>query len=160
MSDKGKVTESERNAALIRDYLAAHEAKDKAALMGFVTEDTQIEMPFNEGGKVADGYFRKFSGLQALSQFFDAVVAAWAPDDHIRIADIEMSDTNEGRTIFLECRGGGRMSNGRMYSNRYVMRFDFRNGKILRLREYYNPIATAYAFDRVLAGRFKVDSLD
>jgi ketosteroid isomerase-like protein len=160
MASDDHLSESERSKAVIRAYMAAHEAKDKAALMSFITEETRFEMPFNEGGKVGDQDFRKFSGLAALSKLFDGVVAAFAPDDHIHMHDIEMTEGNGGSTIFVECTGGGRMSNGRTYQNRYVMRYDIRDGKILRLREYYNPIATAYAFDRLLAGRFTVTSLD
>jgi ketosteroid isomerase-like protein len=62
--------------------------------------------------------------------------------------------------VFVECHGSGRMHNGRKYRNRYVMRFDFKDGKILRLREYFNPIPVAYVYDRPLAGRYRLDRLD
>jgi ketosteroid isomerase-like protein len=158
MSNEGAVSEGSRNEALVRKYLAAFEAKDKDALMDFVTEETAIEMPFNEGGLVDDGEFRRIAGVSALSKFFDGVMTAFAPGEHVKMDYLDISHANDGRTIFLECRGGAPMSNGRTYRNRYCMRFDFKDGKILRLREYYNPIATAYAFDRVLAGRYRLDS--
>jgi ketosteroid isomerase-like protein len=159
MSDGAAVSEGARNIALVRQYLAAFEAKSKDDVMQFMTEDTVIEMPFNEGGLVEDDSFRKFSGLEELDRFFGGVMQAFAPDDHIRMDYLDLSEANDGRTIFLECRGGARMSNGRTYRNRYCMRYDFRDGKIVRLREYYNPIATAYSFDRLLAGRYRLESL-
>jgi ketosteroid isomerase-like protein len=167
MADGNKVSEGSNQASLgaanierVRKFIAGHEAKDPVALMQFVTEDTLFEMPFNEGGIVADGHFRTFKGVKELDAFFKGVVMSFAADDHMRLEGVNMSIANEGRTIFVECRGGARMKSGRQYRNRYLMRFDFRDGKILRLREYYNPIATAYAFERLLAGRYTLDSLD
>ncbi len=47
----------------------------------------------------------------------------------------------------------------RDYRNRYVMRIDFAGHRIAHCREYYNPIQSAYAFRRKIAGQFMVDSL-
>jgi ketosteroid isomerase-like protein len=160
MPDEDLAPEGARNVALMRRYLAAFDAKDKAALLGFVTEDAVIEIPFNESGLVEDENFRKFSGISELSQFYDNAMKAFGPDNHVKMDYLDISEANEGRTIFVECRGGCQMSNGRTYRNRYCMRYDFRDGKIARIREYYNPVATAYAFDRLLAGRYRLEALD
>ena len=52
------------------------------------------------------------------------------------------------------------MANGRTYRNRYVMRFVVEGGKVAHVREYYNPIVSAYGFRRPIAGQFYLDSLD
>jgi ketosteroid isomerase-like protein len=159
MSNDQAVSEGVRNANIVRQYLATFEKKDKDALMAFVTDETVIEMPLNESGLVEEENIRKFAGLEQLDKFFQGVVTAFAAGDHVTMDYMDISEANDGRTIFLECRGGARMANGRTYRNRYCMRYDFRDGKIMRLREYYNPIATAYSFDRLLAGQFKVETL-
>jgi ketosteroid isomerase-like protein len=157
----GNSTESDgrRSVELAMKYVEATEARDKAALMQLVTEDSLFEFPFNEGGIVADGHFKRFKGLKELDQFFQALTTAFDADG-VRIVDRDVSIANEGRTVFLECGGRGRLTNGRPYRNRYMMRFDFKDGKILRFREYFNPIPVAYAYERLLAGQFKLDSLD
>ncbi len=38
------------------------------------------------------------------------------------------------------------MANGRPYRNRYIFRFETKNGKITRIREYTNPVTSAIAF--------------
>jgi ketosteroid isomerase-like protein len=160
MAEQAVVEEGARNATLVRRYVEAFGAKSKDAILALVSDETVVEMPFNESGRVEDENMRAFSGIAELEAFFDGVMKVFAPDDHIKMDYLDISEANDGRTIFLECRGGARLGNGRTYRNRYCMRFDFRDGKIVRLREYYNPIATAYSFDRLLAGRFRLESLD
>jgi ketosteroid isomerase-like protein len=159
MADQATAGEGGRNAALVRRYVEAFGNKNKDTIMALVSDETVVEMPFNESGLVEDGNIRAFSGLAQLDAFFDGVMKVFAADDHIKMDYLDISEANDGRTIFLECRGGARLGNDRNYRNRYCMRFDFNDGKIVRLREYYNPIATAYSFDRLLAGRFRLESL-
>jgi ketosteroid isomerase-like protein len=157
MAASSAEAEGDRNAALVKKYIASIEAEDKAALMQLVTEDSVFEMPFNVGGVVEEGHFTRLKGLKDVDAYFAAMKANF---DRVRVAMIDMSKANEGRTIFLECKSDIQMRNGRIYRNRYVMRFDFEDGKIIRFREYYNPIPVAYAFERLLAGRYKLDSFD
>jgi ketosteroid isomerase-like protein len=160
MADNLNESVGDRNAALVKKYIDANEARDKAALMEFVTEDSLYEFPFNEGGIVEEGHFKRFKGLKELSAFFDALTTAFTLDEGVRVSDRDISIANDGNTIFLECTGSGRLTTGRLYKNRYVMKFDFKDGKIIHFREYFNPIQVAYAYDRLLAGRYKVDSLE
>ena len=39
------------------------------------------------------------------------------------------------------------------------MRFDLVGGKIKHCKEYYNPIQSAYAFGRKIAGQFTIETL-
>jgi hypothetical protein len=39
------------------------------------------------------------------------------------------------------------------------MRFDFVGGKLKHCKEYYNPIQSAYAFGRKVAGKFTIEEL-
>jgi hypothetical protein len=41
-----------------------------------------------------------------------------------------------------------------------VTRCVFADGKIAHVREYYNPIVSAYGFRRLIAGQFYLETLD
>ena len=61
--------------------------------------------------------------------------------------------------MFLETYGKLTMANGRDYRNRYVMKMVTADGLVAHVREYYNPIQSAYAFGRPIAGRLVLDEL-
>jgi hypothetical protein len=86
MAQDLETSEGRRNVELVMKYLDAVEAKDKAALMHLVTEESEIEIPFNEGGIVEDGYFKKYKGLKALDAVFQGLTTSF-DDDGIQIFD-------------------------------------------------------------------------
>lgn len=120
-------------------------AKDKPGTMALYTEESVVEIPFNESGRTEEGAFRRYSGLAELTAFTEAshaaegVMGAW---------DIELHRVEGGQTVFVESRGNIVMTSGREYRNRYVFRFDVVGDTIRRLREYYNPITSGLAFGR------------
>lgn len=61
--------------------------------------------------------------------------------------------------MFLETYGKLTMANGRDYRNRYIMKMITENNMVKHVREYYNPIQSAYAFGRPIAGHITVESL-
>ena len=70
---------------------------------------------------------------------------------------MELSITADGSRLFIEQRGNMTMADGRPYRNRYVFRFDVRDGRVSHVREYINPIISAHAFDRPIAERPALD---
>jgi ketosteroid isomerase-like protein len=156
MTDDDEGSETDCNTALAMDYIRALEAKDRDALLTLMTDETLFEIPFSETGLVDDGHFKMFKGFQVLGALFESIKTNFLT---LRIFGIDMSVANGGQTIFVECRGEARIANGRSYVNRYIMRLDFEGRKISRIREYSNPIAMAYAFERPIGGRLKLNSL-
>ncbi|MAN66991.1 MAG: hypothetical protein CME91_10125 [Hyphomonadaceae bacterium] len=130
--------------------------KDKAAKLRVMGEDMVLEIPFNESGKTEDGHFRRYTGKREIEGFVDT---AFAAEKSVRLVSAEYVVSEDGRTVFVEARGEVEMVSGKIYRNRYVLRFDVEHGKIKCLREFYNPITSAVAFGRPIAGQVTLDSL-
>src|SRR3979411_788114 len=75
------------------------------------------------------------------------------------MTETDISVSADGSRVFVEGRGHLTMASGKTCRNRYVMRFDFVGGKIKHCKEYYNPIQSAYAFGRKIAGQFTIEAL-
>ena len=84
---------------------------------------------------------------------------AFAAEKSVKAIDPEYVVSHDARTVFVEVRGQVEMVNGKDYRNRYVLRFDIENGKIVCLKEFYNPIVSAIAFGREIAGQVTLDSV-
>jgi ketosteroid isomerase-like protein len=147
--DGSALPESALSAAqkIVQRWFQTALAKDRAGTMALFTEDTVVEIPFNESGRTEEGAFRRYSGLVELEAFTEASHAA---EGTMGASDIELSQVEGGETIFVESRGNIVMTSGREYRNRYVFRFDLdvAGGTVRRLREYYNPVTSGLAFGR------------
>ena len=132
-------------------------AKDLDSIATLMTEDVVVELPFNESGKTDQASYRIYRGIPAVLDFWatafkhEGTIHPWEETD--------LTINSDGSRAFLEARGNLTMTNGRNYRNRYVMRFDFRDGKLSRCKEYYNPIQSAYGFGRPVAGKFMIEEL-
>jgi ketosteroid isomerase-like protein len=68
----------------------------------------------------------------------------------IGFVDTRVSVTNDGRVSFVEADGDFTMADDRRrpYRNVYLIRLEWtRNGKLLRVDEYYNPIIACQTFE-------------
>lgn len=155
---RNDLTEAQRNAfETLTRWHNAIGAKDLNRLKGMMDKDIVIELPFNESGKTDTESYRIYTGVEECVSFWQ--VAFTAEGSLHGISEIDLTIDSAGSRIFLECRGHLTMANGREYRNRYVMRLDQRDGRILRCKEYYNPIQSAYAFGRPIAGQFVLEHL-
>lgn len=141
----------------VRNFFRAIGSGDLESLATAVTEDVIYEFPFSETGSTAAGRYRRFVGRQE-------VLGLWSENSGLGITnhgaeDVELSIVADGSRLFIEQRGNLTMGNGRSYRNRYVFRFDIRDGLVSGIREYFNPIISAYAFDRPIAGDLRIQSL-
>src|ERR1700723_3567221 len=84
---------------LVRRFVDANQAKDKAAMMSMLAEDVDHQIPFNESGRTEDGAFRRHRGKPEMSTFLDMVVSTI---DTLRFVDPVFSPTADGRTVFVE----------------------------------------------------------
>ena len=142
---------------LILKFFRAIAAKDPQGLAEVLSPDVLYEIPFSEIGLTEPGAHRRYVGREEVVNFW--MQTASAGTKNLGADEVELSITADGGRIFIEQRGNMVMTDGKSYRNRYVFRFDFESGRIKSAREYYNPIISAYAFARPIAGSIKVDRL-
>ena len=146
-----------RATTAVKAFFRAIAARDMTALGQALTDDAIYEMPFSESGSTAPGFFRRFEGREAVVGFWEMTsgggIISLPPQD------VELSITADGGRLFIEQRGDMTMPDGKPYRNRYVFRFDIRDGRVSHIREYINPIISAYAFDRPVASGVMVSEV-
>lgn len=142
---------------LIRGWFTTVRAKDLAGLLALLSADVVIELPFDESGRTEEGGFRRYRGVDEVRGFWEAAFRAEGKSHGQTSAELTLSA--DGRVAFLESRGNLTMASGKSYRNRYVFRFVAENGKLIHVREYYNPITSAYAFGRPVAGKHLIEEL-
>jgi ketosteroid isomerase-like protein len=128
-------------ADLARAYLTALQAKDKDGILAILAEDFVLEVPFDVQG--ANDASQNWSGLEAAAANYEA---AFREIEDLVYRDLDVTPAADGTVAFVETVGDMQMANGRPYKNRYIFRFDVRDGKIRRIREYLNPITGAVSF--------------
>jgi ketosteroid isomerase-like protein len=146
-----------RGKDAVKAFLKAMGTGDMAALSDAVTDDVIYEMPFSETGSTDVGKFRRYDGRAEVVTFWSGMsgsgIKAEGPEE------VELSVTGDGSRVFIEQRGNMTMPDGKKYRNRYVFRFDIRDGKVCHVKEYINPIISAYAFGRPVANGILIESV-
>jgi ketosteroid isomerase-like protein len=146
-----------RGKDAVKTFLKAIASRDMAALSDAVTADVVYEMPFSETGSTDIGRFRRYVGREEVVTFWSGMsssgIKSESPDD------VELSITGDGSRVFIEQRGNMTMPDGKAYRNRYVFRFDIIDGQVSHVKEYLNPIISAYAFDRPVANGLRIDTV-
>ncbi len=142
---------------VFRRWHEAVDAQDLAAVRSCMADDIVVEIPFSESGQVEEGKFRSYVGIDAATDFW--AVAFTAEGESEGPCNCEITLSADGTTVFLETYGKLTMANGRDYRNRYIMKMITENNMVKHVREYYNPIQSAYAFGRPIAGHITVESL-
>lgn len=142
---------------ILRAWHLAIETGDLEALRAMMHEDIVIELPFSESGRTDPGFYRVYEGIAACVEFWKVAMSFEA--GYHPFSDMDLTVAPDGSRIFVEARGHVTMRSGVDYRNRYVLRLDVLDGKVGRYREYYNPIISAHAFDRPIAGQFKLAKL-
>ncbi len=128
-------------AELGREYLRCLAIKDKAGIMALLADGFALEVPLNVSGSndLSDSWY----GLEAADRNYDEAFRIIADTTY---TDFEVVPGKDDNVAFIETLGVMTMANGRPYRNRYVFRFDARDGKLVRIREYCNPVTSAVAF--------------
>jgi len=138
-----------RTMSVLRKYWAAVLGQDADSLRPLYSEDVVGELPFSESGRVEEGHFRSFRGIDDVMAFWATAFSLEGEDSALYDAEVNM--TSDGRVVFVEGFGQVTMASGRDYRNRYVFRLTLDGDKVTSFREYYNPITAAYAFGRDIA---------
>jgi ketosteroid isomerase-like protein len=130
---------------VVRRFLTGMERKDREGMLALLTDDSTMECVLGLDGNNAPRRF--WAGMAGArdhyTQAFDAV-------ESIELTEVVINQALDPNLVFAEALGSMRMSNGRPYDNRYVFRFELRDGKIATLREYCNPVTAAISFERAM----------
>lgn len=124
-----------------REYLRALQAKDKAAIFAIISDDFALEVPLDTSG--ANDGSDSWRGLEAADANYDLTFQII---QDLVYPDMDFTPGLNPDVAFAEGMGEMRMANGRPYRNCYIFRFDARDGKLWRIREYTNPVTGAIAF--------------
>lgn len=132
-------------AAVARFY-AAIGRRDMEALRQALTPDAVYEFPFSERGSSEPSECRCLVGPEAIIAFWRDTLSL---DMRFgALEDVDLSILADGSRLFIEQRGNITLADGTSYRNRYILRYDIRDGRIASVREYMNPIISARAFGR------------
>jgi ketosteroid isomerase-like protein len=126
-----------------RRFLTAFAEQDFATLadlfdpdvtvVNLITLDgSQEPRPPHQGRDAAVAYFRQIDGMMPEREMRDLRVTA------------------AGDTVFVQFNGDFRTAEGRPYRNVYVFRMDWRDGRLVSLEEYGNPITFINAFPELV----------
>ena len=126
-------TTAQRQLATIGKAFAGIAEFSAEKMLEHYTDDLVLEMPYAEPPVTLEGkpkILRYLTGAFKVFQF------------SIDITDVyELVDPT---VLILECTSKGTVTTtGKDYANRYVGVYWFRDGKICRVREYFNPALTA-----------------
>ena len=124
-----------------REYLRALQAKDKQAIFAIIADDFILEVPLNVSG--TNDFSDSWRGLEAANANYDTTFRII---EDLVYVELEFTPGRDPNVAFAEGLGVMTMANGRPYRNRYIFRFEARDGKLSRIREYTNPVTSAVAF--------------
>lgn len=121
-------------ATIVRDHLAALNARDLDRLLAFYAEGAVLELPASprvEGRAAIREAFRLFIEQWEEQSAYDQVVVAGTA--------VAVEGTTTGRHRTLHLRIPGRVPTpGKPYRHAFAAFFTFRGGKIVRQRVYYD----------------------
>jgi ketosteroid isomerase-like protein len=124
-----------RNLAAVHGAFAAIGRGDADGQVAHYTDDAVMEMPFIDPPAITQGkeaIRERLTGAFTVFRFeltIERVTECLDPDELV----LEFTSTGTVTTT------------GKPYGNRYIARFEFRDGKICFQREYFNPNAATSA---------------
>ena len=129
--------------AVVEEFLAALAADELDAALSLMAED----MSWFSHGLMPQGLSGQRQGKEAAAKYLEKLSRAFVN----RTRDIAIHHLyREGDVVICEARVRGRLRNGNLYENDYGLVFDFLNGKIQAVREYFNSAIAAEAFAGLL----------
>ncbi len=115
------------NKQAIRDWIAAINRGDEAAILALTSEDFAFQTMARQPEWLLPQWNRE--EFAATPSTMSALMKA-----PIQLEVVNM--IGEGDSVSLEARTDGEMLNGRRYNNRYHFVIEFKDGKFKNVREY------------------------
>ena len=121
--------------AVAKSYFAKWNDGDFDALRGMLADDAVIVLPLS-GGSSPDPSF-VFTGKDGALGYLKFARNIFTG---ITFSDENWFVSEDAASVHLHARGDMRTKDGRPYRNVYVFRLEIRDGKIVHVDEYTNPI--------------------
>ena len=119
---------------LMRAFLARIEASDFEAVAALLHEDAVFDLPFRVSDPIT-------TGRDVIVESLRAGLGAFVKN--IRFEVHVTYPSQDGQSAVTEYSSEGERVAGGMYRNRYISILKARAGRIVLLREYYNPLKLA-----------------
>ena len=115
----------ERNKQLVERFIGAMSAGDTASIVDAYAEDGAV---WTSGRTLISGTFTKAQIREAAGRIFEAFPQGIEFTIHAMTA--------EGERVAVEAESRGMHVSGKLYNNLYHFLFQFRDGQLVRLKEY------------------------
>jgi uncharacterized protein len=119
------MTPEQRNKQHVHEFFVAMNAGDVAKIVAAYAEDGYLQ---TMGRTLISGKFTRAQIQGAAGQIYEVF------PDGIRFTIDAM--TAEGERVAVEAHSRGRHVSGKVYTNEYHFLFEFRDGKLVVLKEY------------------------
>ena len=116
---------TEANKAAVQRFFTAMNEGDVAGIVDAYTDDGQV---WTMGSTLISGRFSRDQIRAAAGGIFDAFPEGIRFELHDMVA--------EGDKVAVEASSRGLHASGQVYSNQYHFLFQFRDGRVFRLKEY------------------------
>lgn len=124
---------------LVKSFFAAKERHDLAATVAGLADDVQYVFPLSASGDPEPWFV--YNGKDATTEYQRETLQRFS---QIRMLDQEYTASGDGASVFVESHGDYRAADdGPPYTNVYIFKFQIRDGKIVRVYEYANPVTFA-----------------
>lgn len=131
------------NVRTVRELMRAVSEFDFDAIPAHLHDELVIDIPFQGffQGPIKRGGAQIAAGFRFIPQVFRT----------FRLTITEIYDCPAQDVVVFEQRSEGEFVTGAPYSNRYVMVFGFRDGKVVLWRECFDPVRMNAAMTPLLA---------
>lgn len=124
-----------RNLAAVKGAFAAIGNGDADGQVAHYTDDAVMEMPFIDPPAITEGKDAIRERLRGAFTVFRFTLTIERVTECLDPDELVVEFTSQGTVT----------TTGKPYANRYIARFQFRDGLIRFQREYFNPNAAAIA---------------
>lgn len=133
--------------ARVLAFYSALMAKDFDRWAGLFAPDARQENPFMPA---AEGLAAGFDGRERIVFHYRTALQ----NRRDLVFDIHaIHETEDPDCVIVEVAGRSEVpETGRIYDQRYIWLFRYRDGQIVLMREYFNPLVFEAAFDGFLVG--------
>jgi len=124
---------------LAETFFEALEKRDISLIARHLADDIVEIIPFSNTGKPDPFY--TFNGKAEVLTYLNTIVTNFS---RVVLVNKRFSIGDDGSTVFVQAEGDlVQADTGTPYQNVYVFKFEFRDGKIVHIDEYANPITYA-----------------
>jgi ketosteroid isomerase-like protein len=120
--------------AMLRDALGDRIDPGARNFLDLMDEGYVMEFPYARPGMAS-----RIEGRDRVIEYLVSVAGGIAVDE---LGDIEVHETGDPAVVIVEFSARGRaLATGEVYDNRYISIIETAGGKIVRYRDYWNPLA-------------------